>query len=162
MSNLEMNTLAQLLKAANLDLFNDRHSYPKSRAQDNLSGRTHYVDDSTLRYFASRIVSAHETCSGCLFYIVESVALDYNKTRRGFRGVVFDIWGSAVYRPNFEHCHTSSDKARRAMYEWLDGFDVAAHYITELERKSRRMEAEARSLREAGALIYAQSQPVEA
>ena len=57
MSKIETNELARLLKAANLDLFKDHYGDPKTRAQDNLSGRTHYVDDSTLRYFASPTVS---------------------------------------------------------------------------------------------------------
>ena len=162
MSKIEMNELARLLRAVNFELFQDRSGYPKPNAQENLSGRTHYVDDSTLRYFSSRIVSAHETCSGCLFYIVEGEALDFNKTRRGFRGVVFDIWGSTVYRPSLDDCYKSSDKARAAMYEWLNSFDVAAHYLNELERCARKLDNEARSLKETANLIYSQSQPVEA
>lgn len=126
MSKIENNTLRDILRSAGLDTFQNRRSDPKARAQDALSGRTHYVDDSTLRYFHSRIVSSGCICSDTLFYIVESCALDPNNSRRGFRGVVFDVWGTAVYRPSMEESHKNSEAARRAMYAWLDQFDVAA------------------------------------
>lgn len=143
MSKIENNTLRDILRAAGLDTFQDRRSDPKARAQDALTGRTHYVDDSTLRYFRSRVISSGCTCSDTLFYIVESCALDPNNSRRGFRGAVFDVWGTAVYRPSMEESHKNSDAARRAMYAWLDQFDVAAHYAAELERRANRRMVEA-------------------
>jgi len=59
--------------AANVELFGHKSSDPKHNAQQNLNGRTYYVDDDTLRFFTSRIVSAYPTENGLFFKIVESV-----------------------------------------------------------------------------------------
>lgn len=145
--------LAQALRAAGLDLFQDRRSDSKSRAQDCLSGRTHYVDDSTLRFFHSRIVRSDECISGAFFYIIESCALNSGNTARGFRGVVFDIFGTAVYRPSMDDCYKTSEKAQKAMWAWFDGFDEAAHYIEALRSKAARLEREAAEVRAAVAAL---------
>lgn len=147
MSKIENNTLRDILRAAGLDTFQDRRSDPKARAQDSLNGRTHYVDDSTLRFFHARVISSGCTCSDTLFYIVESCSLDHQHTRRGFRGVVFDVWGTTVYRPSMEQTQKTGDAARRAMYAWLDQFDVAGHYAAELERQAARLEQQADRMR---------------
>lgn len=153
MSKIENNTLRGILHAAGLDTFQDRRSDPKARAQDSLAGRTHYVDETTLRYFHARVISSGCTCSDTLFYIVESCSLDHQHTHRGFRGVVFDVWGTTVYRPSMEETHKTSEAARRAMYAWLDQFDVAAHYAAELERRANRRMAEAAEMLAAARLL---------
>jgi hypothetical protein len=155
---MENNDLRDALRAAGLDLFQDRRSDSKSRAQDCLSGRTHYVDDATLRCFKSRILSSDAICSDTLFYIVESVSLDPNHTRRGVRGVVFDIFGTAVYRPSLDQCHKTTEQAKRAMWAWLDTFSEADHYVQKLETLADRKEREAREMREAVAKIKAAKQ----
>lgn len=142
----ESPTIAEALRAAGINLFQDRRSDAKARAQDCLAGLTHYVDDPTLRYFHSRIVSSAEYLSGCFFYIVESCALDAGNTRRGFRAVVFDVFGTTVYRPALDETHRTGDAARRAMWAWFDTFDAGAHYAAELERRAVRLARESADL----------------
>lgn len=146
---MENNDLRDILRAAGLGLFQDRRSDSKSRAQDCLSGRTHYVNDDTLHCFKSRILSSDAICSDTLFYIVESVSLDANHTRRGVRGVVFDIFGTAVYRPNLDQCHRTAEQAKRAMWAWLNEFSEADHYAAILEARATRKEREALEMRKA-------------
>jgi len=146
---MENNDLRDILRSAGLDLFQDRRSDSKSRAQDCLTSRTHYVDDGTLRCFGSRILLSDVICSDTLFYIVESVSLDSNHTRRGVRGVVFDIFGTTVYRPPLEQCHRTTEQAKRAMWAWLDGFSEADHYATCLSTRATRKEREAREMHNA-------------
>lgn len=83
-------------------LYRDELSYPKVNAQANLCGRTHYVDDATLHWHKSRIISARVIDRGLLFAIVTSDALDMNNTKRGFRYVVFDVFGNVLSRPKLE------------------------------------------------------------
>lgn len=149
----DTNTLAQALRAAGLDLFQDRRSDSKSRAQDCLDGRTHYVEDSTLRYFHSRIVRSHVCRSGAFFYIVESCALNSDNTARGFRGVVFDVFGTAVYRPSMDECYKTSEKAQKATRAWFDTFNETEHYADALRRKAARLEREAAEMRAAVATL---------
>lgn len=146
MPTIDAPTIAAALRAAGVPLFQDRRSDPKARAQDCLAGLTHCCDDSTLRFFHSRIVGSHECRSGLFFYIIESCALDPGNTRRGFRAVVFDVFGRTVYRPELENTHRTSDAARKAMWAWFDGFDEAAHYMAELERRATRLARESADL----------------
>ena len=146
---MENNEIRDILRIAGIDLFQDRRNNPKARAQDCLSGRTHYVDDETLRYFRSRILSSDAICSDTLFYIIESVSLDSNHTRRGVRGVVFDIFGTTVYRPSLDQCYRTTELAKRALWAWLDGFSEADHYVVCLESRAIRKEREAQEMRAA-------------
>ena len=81
-----------------MNLYRDESSYPKANAQLNLCGRTHYVDDDTLRWHKSRVISTHVTDGGLLFAIVTSDALDMDNKRRGFRYVVFGLFGNVLAR----------------------------------------------------------------
>lgn len=95
-------------------------SHAKTNAQRNLWGRSHYADSDTLRYFHSRILSAHHIKDGQLFYIIESCAADMHNTRRVFRGVVFDLAGQIIYRPSLEESFSNSKKAAAAMWAFLN------------------------------------------
>lgn len=139
---MKPNDIREILRNAGADLFQDRRNDPKARAQDALEGRTHYVDDSTLRYFHARILSSGCTCSDTLFYIVESAALNPDNRSRGFRGVVFDVFGTVVYRPCIDESYHTSVAARKAMYRWIDQFDLAGHYADVFKRRAARLARE--------------------
>ena len=81
-------------------LFTDRYQNATSNAQENLMGRTHYVDPQTLRFHKSRILSGRPVSMSAFFLIMESCALDYQNTRRGFRAVLFDLAGETVSCPS--------------------------------------------------------------
>lgn len=110
--------------------YRDESSNPKWNAQRNLHGRTHYVDDDTLRFHHSRILSTHIAGDGLLFALVESCAKDMNNTRRGFRAVVFDIFGTVINRPNswLEDMRDSRKMAEVDLYKVLS--DLNAKTIT--------------------------------
>jgi hypothetical protein len=120
----------------------------KANAQAMLSGRTHYVDDSTLRYFNSRITGAQPSCFGLFFVITESVGKDSRNGARGFRTVLFDINGKVVYRPDLEQLESTSTKAQKAFYEWYDIFNEHSYYQEELKQKMIKTNRQAVSLEE--------------
>lgn len=134
------------------------YSQPVHYAQSQLTGRTHYVDEGTLRFFHARVIGAHEDANGLLFWIVESSATDPDNNGRGFRPVVFDIFGEVIYRPDLADMVKTSDKARALYREWREGFDIAAHYREALESRARRLDKEAQGYRDA----IAQMEPVTA
>jgi len=138
--------------AANVELFGHKSDDPKHNAQKNLSGRTHYVDDDTMRFFGSRIISARPTDDGLFFRIVESVATDHNKSRRGFRVVVFDLFGHPVFRPSFDEC--TSTKAA-AVVQWMkaEKIDPATYYRAELKHRANRLTNQAAAMNEAAAQL---------
>jgi hypothetical protein len=146
-----MNTIAKLIHdTTRARLFESRYfSNPAHYAQDQLTGRTHYVDESTLRFFHSRVIGAHPDADGLLFWIVESSSKDPDNEARGFRPVVFDIFGDVVFRLGIDDMTKTSDKARAIYRDWLESFDIVAHYREALESRAKRLETEAQQYREA-------------
>lgn len=135
------NEIAQIINnMGNVSLYSNKSSYTKNNAQLNLDGRTHWASDSNLRFFGCRINSAHETASGLLFYVIESSFLDFNKTKRGFRYAIFDVFGECVARLDIEKAFKTSTQARKAMYQELNSFDVYAHYLNVLRNESKKGE----------------------
>jgi len=107
-------------------LYKDESYKPKVNAQRNLQGRTHYVDDDTLRFHFSRIRRARPEKDGLLFSIIESVALDYQNQKRGYRYVVFDIFGHVVSRLELEYCVKNLRAAQRELEASLKRIDAIA------------------------------------
>jgi hypothetical protein len=142
---MDHQTAYRIARAAGCCKF-DRHGYDaKTNAQRNLSGRTHYVDPDTLRFFHSRLVHTEIHAEGLLFALVESVAEDMGNTTRGFRFVMFDLFGTVI-NDRKDTLHRTSDKARQALAEWLEAFDVADHYRKTLRNRAERMQREAADL----------------
>jgi hypothetical protein len=117
-----------------MNLYRNESSYPKVNAQRNLQGRTHYVDDDTLRFHKSRVLSARCTDGGLLFAIVTSDAADMNNTRRVYRYVIFDVFGTVLDRPNLEDGFKSSARAEKAMWAAINAMDAAAITTAAIER----------------------------
>lgn len=119
------------------------HSWSaKESAQEELRGRTYYVDNDTLRFFYSRILSARVELDGLFYRITESCALDHNNTNRGFRCVVFDLTGKIVYKP--ETPYKTSQGANVAFQDWKESFDPRGYYIEMLKSlvESKTLEIE--------------------
>ena len=146
---MENNDLASLIqKMGFASLYDNKSSYPKNNAQLNLEGRSHFATDSALRFFGARINSAHHTASGLLFFIVESSFLDMQKTKRGFRFHLFDIFGQEIGNQELDQAVKTSEQARKAGYQFLDNFDLPKHYAHKLEDIARKAEREAKEARE--------------
>ena len=146
---------AQLIREnLNISLFECKHyGDGKLNAQLNLNDKTHFVDNSTLRYFKSRIISAAHTDNGLLFYVIESTSQNPDNTKRGFRGCIFDLFGSTVYRPDLDNLQSTSDKAKKAMYAFLNDFDTVAYYknvFASMAVKSQKVSADYRKLSQSG------------
>lgn len=134
--------------AAGVSPFRDLSDNPKTQAQRNLEGRTHYVSDSTLKFHHSRIMQATPIFSGLYMTIVESCALDYQNTRRGFRVVVFDLWGRTVHCPKLEQCATTKAAALR-QFAAADIPTPAAYYAAKLKERAVTAQYEAARMIEA-------------
>jgi len=100
------------------EVYTDHASDPKLNAQRNLDGRTHYVENGTLGWHKARVLSCCTSHAGQLLTIIESVALDWDNTKRGFRYVTFDLFGTVISRVQLEECWRTQEEAR----EWRDGF----------------------------------------
>lgn len=125
-----------------MQLYRNESSHPLSNAQRNLCGRTHYVDGDTLRFHKSRVISARHTDQGLLFAIITSDAVDYQNTRRGFRFVVFDLFGTVLERTRMESAYRTSAQATKAMWAAVNAIDAKAVTIAAIRRQQQRHLAE--------------------
>lgn len=112
---------------------------PRTNAQRNLRGKTHYVDDETLRWHHSRIIRCNAEHGGLLLCVTCSDALDPRNTRRGFRTVVFDCFGDMVSRPKLEEAKSTARAALNASAK--EPVDLLAHYREALMAANRRLES---------------------
>lgn len=128
------------IRAAYLSTFNCQSCDPKWDAQRNLQGRTHYVDESTLRGFESRILATGHSTDGMLFWLIESVNSRPNHSGRNKRFVAFDLWGTVVNdRAGSDDAgwHRTSEAAYKAGEAWAAGFDSAAHTLATLKERAK-------------------------
>lgn len=149
-------TARNIARAIGVSLFERAGYTAKACAQHNLTGKTHYCEDSTLRFFFSRINSARARCEGTVFLIVESVAADHQNTSRGFRFVAFDLFGTVLNdRPNAisDDLRRKSDKAEQDAADWLESFDVLAHYRHALAERAERLQSQAAEMISAAAKL---------
>lgn len=127
------------------DLFEDKHSDPKYDAQRNLCGKTHFVDDETLRWHKSRVLGTSVLAGGLLFKLTTSDSLDWHNTKRGVRVHVFDCFGTHIVGPDLENAKATRAAAER-LYDASAELDVLAHYAEALDSRITRLRDEAASL----------------
>jgi hypothetical protein len=124
----------QIAQAYDQTLFHSKFlKTPKANAQVMLTGRTHYVDDDTLRFFGCLIKSAQPSTFGLFYRITESLSLPTGG--RGFRTVLFDLGGQVVYRPQLAEMENKTEKAEKAFYKWFETFDIQTYYRDQIRER---------------------------
>ena len=103
----------------------------KDLAQRALSGRTHYADDSTLRFFSARIHQTRQDDDGLWFALRES--LEMPGKGRVHRWCIFDIFGQCE-RTEERSTGAGADKLFAAL---RDGIEWEARTMDTLERRSK-------------------------
>lgn len=106
-----------------MNLYRTESSDPKYDAQRNLSGRTHYADESTLRSFNARIQSTYVEANGLLFCLIETIPSGTNG-KRLYHPVIFDVFGTVIERPKREDSFGSHHAAYEAMKRALTEIDA--------------------------------------
>lgn len=105
----------------------DYGSNPTTAAQSQLSGRTHYADADTLRYFRARILRTVIAADGLLLALVESRGADLTISgRRRFAYAIFDVSGRVVSGRGGDQNFGTRRAAETAMWRALDSLDATA------------------------------------
>lgn len=125
-----------------MQFYKQESSDPKTNAQRNLMGRTHYVDPDALRFHKSRVLSSRHVDNGLLFAIVTSDALDYHNTKRGYRYAIFDLNGYVVERTEREGAFKSRKAAEKAMWTAINSMNAKALNLASIRRAKARAIAE--------------------
>ena len=103
----------------------------KDLAQRALAGRTHYADDSTLRFFSARINQTRQDEDGLWFALRESMEMPGKG--RVHRWCIFDIFGQCEHTEE-RSTGAGADKLFAAL---RDGIEWEARTMDELERRSK-------------------------
>lgn len=112
-------------QATGFRLYGNRwSSHLGDRAEMELDGRSHYYDESTRRFFGSRVLDLFESHAGLLLCSIESVKRESDP--RLYRAVVHDLLGNAIYR-SFDQDrnrigHARANQARAELERWLKSY----------------------------------------
>jgi hypothetical protein len=140
--------LENVIRAArNLNAFPFRveSCNPKYDAQGNLNDRTHYADDSTLKYFGARILRTGISEHSLVYWLVESVSSKPEEPHKNKRFVAFDIFGACL--TDRDSWHATTDAAKRAGMKWLSDYDEVGETAKTCHSKaSRRIAASTEAL----------------
>lgn len=121
---MELETLKTALEAYGTYTYRDDSSCAVSRAQRALSGRTHHVDDNTMKYFGCRINACQIDYNGLYCWILESVA--HPSMGRVHRFVLFDVFGTVLTERN-EMLRKTRKQAEKDKDAFLGSFYPMAH-----------------------------------
>ena len=127
-------------RATGLSLYGQRYcSSPNDLAEVELSGRSHYYDPETRRYFGGRVLSVDTRADGLVLLTVESVA--HPSEGRLYRAVAFNLLGTVIHRTgDGTDCH--GFKTSRAAYKEAAGltFDVETQAAAVMESARKTAE----------------------
>jgi len=110
--------------------------YSLNDAQRNLQGRTHYVDADTLKGFRARVLNAHLSHDGLVYWIIESVGNKPLDGKANKRFVAFDVFGDVIN--NREQWHMTSKAADKERKAFLESFDAEKHTENRLLERAKR------------------------
>jgi hypothetical protein len=118
----------------------------KNHAQNSLNGISHYFEESTIRFFKAKIVKTSVLFDGLVFVSIESSALNFDNTKRGYRFAAFDCFGNVIQKADIEQARASISAANSDLKKWLDSFDVLEYYSLKLHAMKYRLEVDAKNI----------------
>jgi hypothetical protein len=140
---IDQAALIDAIKKQGIELFRERSGMPLNQAQRNLQGRTHYVDDATLKSFGAKVHTTHVMDDGLIFGMVESLQKGFNpEDGRVWRPVFFDLFGNIVARPPIEDSFDNIKQAQAEFWKLADTLDAQALTIEGVEKKYDVLEKE--------------------
>jgi hypothetical protein len=69
-----------------------------------------------------------------------------NNTKRGFRYVLFDVFGTTIDRLSIDESFRTKDQAKKAFWKFFDTFDEKQYYKDRLSDKIKSVKYEIESL----------------
>ena len=142
-----MKDLAQRLHNAGFVLFSEKSYDAKRCAQINLSGRTHYAEDDTLRFFRGRILKCSILDNGTILGIVESCSADMHHSARAYRPVFCNLNGEVISRCTLDDAFKTSATAHKEFWRIANALDARAECNRMLESMATRAELQAAEYR---------------
>ena len=149
--------LRDALDKAGVFHFRMNSSYkPKLAAQNALAGKSHYVDDQTLKLFNSKVLDAGPILDGLFYFIRESKSNGFDHVERIHDYKYFDIWGNTVRemdkKSERDECYSSAQLANSEQ-RWFD-VNPLEYYSRELNRRAVQKQAEVEAYKKADRVAF--------
>ena len=149
--------LRDALDKAGVFHFRQNSSYkPKYSAQNALAGKSHYVDDQTLRLFNAKVLDAGPILQGLFYFIRESKSNGFDHVERIHDYKYFDIWCNTVRemdkKSERDECYSTSQLAKSEQ-RWFD-VNPLEYYSRELNRRAVQKQAEVERYKKADATAF--------
>jgi len=146
-TNKSTERLSAALRTLGDNTMRDDSSYPLSRAQRALSGRTHYVDDATLKCFKARVLRCTVAHHGFYCLLQESLPMGNFNGPRMRRNVLFDAFGSVVEgsRGTWHKSAKSADAAYSELCAWMDSQEATDKLTAKLRERIKADQARQRA-----------------
>lgn len=132
----KIETIKAAIRYAGTYPFRIESCCPAADAERNLSGRTHFADPQTLRYFKSRILHSGMTGDRLVYWLIESNRFEPCEPEKNKRFVAFDVFGKQLFKQ--DSWHKTSKAALAEGKQWLVSFDALAHTEAALRAKATR------------------------
>lgn len=134
-----------LATALGVSRFESKSYDAKRNTQLNLSGRSFWASDETLRYFSCRIASSRIFHDGVFLVTLYSQASGPSSSDgREWNFIVHDMTGSSIHR-GVDTAKKTRKAAENAMWAFMETFCPIAHYqdvvASETARAARRIAA---------------------
>ena len=134
---METKNFVKKLRANGLRLFSDKSYDAKHNAQRNLDGKTHYVDEGTLKYFKCRILKCRVLDDGLILGIIESLPIPEQGNCK--RVVFFDIFGNVIGKSR-DTTFKTTDKADQFFWKESEKLDAIQITLEGLQEKKNYLQ----------------------
>ncbi len=144
-----MTTIAELIRATGNRAYEAQHYGNSSEhCGRQLSGRSHYYDEGTRRYFGARVLDVSTDPDGAMLFTVESVTPPSGP--RLYRMVAFDVYGNVVHRTEHETNGfagwKTADGARAELRKYRESVNVSGVTAAAIAAKVKAIKREAAEL----------------
>lgn len=152
--NLESaSAIAAALSQMGVRLFQLESGDATTNAERNLAGRSYYYSADTRRFHKSKVLGSSHDAGGLLFSAICSDAADMHGTRRVFRRIWHDVFGTTISREKLEDAATTRRGAEKL--DDAKEFDLLAHYRAAIAKRVQETESAAAKTKTAQATISA-------
>jgi hypothetical protein len=104
---------------------------------ETLNSKTSYFRNS--KFHKSRLKAVFRVVQGLFLKTVETLALDADNKKRGYRVVLFDLRGRVVYASQFPDSCGTERRVQKDFETWLGDFCPQTYYKDLLENEREKL-----------------------
>jgi hypothetical protein len=105
---------------------------------ETLNSKTPYFRNA--KFHKSRLKSVFRVAQGLFLKTIETLALDADNKKRGYRVVLFDLRGRVVYASKFPDDCGTERRVQKDYFYWLERFSPDDYYRDLLQKERAKLQ----------------------